>query len=263
VIKVLVVDDSSVVRERLVGMLSTLRGIQQVDTATGAREARHAIQSTQPDVVVLDIHMPGGSGLQVLEALSARRPLVRTIVLTNDPAPQWRAASLRAGADFFFDKSAEFEQAVDVIIRLASDRQGGPNDSGSSPPSAPRSPRGNESILIVEDDEGVRAFAKHVLVARGYDVLVAASPSEAERLCAARSHGVDLLLTDYVLPGMTGRDLAASLRGRQIGMKVVYMSGYLDDVIGETARDPSVSFIAKPFTASGLVAAIRDVLDRV
>jgi len=118
-VKVLVVDDSATVRDRLVEILSTLQGVEHVATATRASEARLAIQSERPDLIVLDIHMPGGSGIEVLEALRADDQRVMTIVLTNDPAPQWRAATLRAGADFFFDKSVEFQQAVDVIARLA------------------------------------------------------------------------------------------------------------------------------------------------
>jgi PAS domain S-box-containing protein len=122
--KVLVVDDSAIVRERLVEVLSALQGVEHVDTAARASEARLAIQSARPDVVLLDIHMPGGSGIEVLEALRADNRRIMTIVLTNDPAPQWRAASLRAGADFFFDKSAEFQQAIDLIAHLALGRAG-------------------------------------------------------------------------------------------------------------------------------------------
>ena len=129
--RVLVVDDSIVVRERLVEILSTLQGVEQVDTAGRVSEARQAIQSAPPDVIVLDIHMPGGSGIEVLEALRADDRRIMTIVLTNDPAPQWRAASLRAGADFFFDKSSEFQQAVDVVARLALGR---PAPGSSLPP---------------------------------------------------------------------------------------------------------------------------------
>ena len=117
--KVLVVDDSATVRDRLVEILSTLQGVEHVGTASRASEARDAIQATPPDVVVLDIHMPGGSGLEVLGALRAHEQRIMTIVLTNDPAPQWREACLRGGADFFFDKSADFQQAIDVIARLA------------------------------------------------------------------------------------------------------------------------------------------------
>jgi DNA-binding NarL/FixJ family response regulator len=120
--KILVVDDSATIRDHLVDMLSTLRGVEHVDTAARASEARCAIQSERPDVVVLDIHMPGGLGLEVLEAIRAGGQRIMTIVLTNDPSAQCRAASLRAGADFFFDKSAEFQRVVDVIERLALER---------------------------------------------------------------------------------------------------------------------------------------------
>ena len=117
--RVLVVDDSAVVRDRLVEVLSTLHGVERVDTASRVSEARHAIQSERPDLIVLDIHMPGGSGVQVLEALRAEGQRITTVVLTNDPAPQWRAALLRAGAAFVFDKSVELQLAIDVIASLA------------------------------------------------------------------------------------------------------------------------------------------------
>jgi two-component system response regulator DevR len=120
--KVLVVDDSATVRHHLIELLSTLPGVEILEAAQ-ASEARHAIRSGRPDVVVLDIRLPRGSGIEVLEALRADDPRPTTIVLTNDPTPQWREACFRVGADFFFDKTAEFQQAVDVIARLA---RGGP-----------------------------------------------------------------------------------------------------------------------------------------
>jgi DNA-binding NarL/FixJ family response regulator len=116
--KVLVVDDSATVRRHFIELLSTLPGVEILEAAQ-ASEARHAIQSGRPDVVVLDIHLPRGSGIEVLEAVRADDPRPRTIVLTNDPTPQWREACFRVGADFFFDKTTEFQQAADVIARLA------------------------------------------------------------------------------------------------------------------------------------------------
>jgi DNA-binding NarL/FixJ family response regulator len=116
--KVLLVDDSAAVRHHLIELLSTLPGVEILEAAQ-ASEARHAIRSGRPDVVVLDIHMPRGSGIEVLEALREDDPRPTTIMLTNDPTPQSRAACFRIGADFFFDKTAEFQQAVDVIARLA------------------------------------------------------------------------------------------------------------------------------------------------
>ena len=121
-LKILVVDDSLAIRERLVEMLSALEGVYRVDTAARASTAWEAILADPPDIVLLDIHMPGGSGLAVLNSLQTRMPDVVTIVLTNDPSAQWREASLGAGAGFFFDKFYDFERAVDVVARLAAGR---------------------------------------------------------------------------------------------------------------------------------------------
>ena len=116
---ILVVDDSETIRDRLVEILSTLEGVERVDTAARASDARQAIRSAPPDAVVLDIHMPQGSGMEVIEALRAGRQRITTIVLTNDSTPQSRDAYLRAGADFYFDKSADFQEVVDLIAHLA------------------------------------------------------------------------------------------------------------------------------------------------
>ncbi len=119
--KVLVVDDSAIVRHRLVAVLSRLPGVEYVGIAASASEARRAITSVRPDLVVLDIHMPCGSGLDVLDVLRTDHPSITTIVLTNDPTPQLRHACLEAGAAFSFDKSAESQEAIELIARLALD----------------------------------------------------------------------------------------------------------------------------------------------
>ena len=116
---VLIVDDSPEIRARLRDMLTPLPGIYHVEAVSSAADARRAIQGEPPDVVVLDLQMPRGSGFQVLEALRAASVPATTIVLTNDPGPQWRHRCLQAGADFFFDKSAEFQRTIDVISGLA------------------------------------------------------------------------------------------------------------------------------------------------
>ena len=116
---ILVVDDSAAIRERLVETLSTVQGVEYVLTAANAAEAREVLRSIQPDLLVLDIHLSVGSGIDVLDAMRNDDQQIVTIVLTNDASPPCRTASFRAGADFFFDKSAEFQEAVDVIARLA------------------------------------------------------------------------------------------------------------------------------------------------
>ena len=134
---VLIVDDSAEIRTRLGEMLSPLPGIVRVDAVGSAVDARRAIQAQPPDVVVLDLHMPLGSGFQVLEALRAAPTPVTTIVLTNDPSPQWRRSCIQAGADFFFDKSAEFQRTIDVVAGLA---------RGAAPAKV-----GDRSLTMLED----------------------------------------------------------------------------------------------------------------
>ncbi len=109
-IKVLLVDDSLIVRERLVAILDELAGIEIVGQAENVSEAINLIKQLQPDVVILDIRMPGGSGIEVLHHIKQRGVGVMVIILTNYSFPEYRQRCLNAGADFFLDKSTEFDQ---------------------------------------------------------------------------------------------------------------------------------------------------------
>jgi DNA-binding NarL/FixJ family response regulator len=116
---VIIADDSALVRERLVAMLSELEGVELVGQAGDARSALRAIQELEPHVAILDIRMPGGNGIQALQAVKDRDPTVRVIMLTAFPYPQYRQRCLEAGADYFFDKSAEFECVAQALAELA------------------------------------------------------------------------------------------------------------------------------------------------
>jgi DNA-binding NarL/FixJ family response regulator len=105
--KILIVDDSAVVRERLVGMLSEIEGVEIAGEAENPQEAIEAIRRLKPDAVVLDIQMPGGNGIDVLEQIKKDSPAPMVIMLTNFPYPQYRKKCMEIGADFFFDKSTE------------------------------------------------------------------------------------------------------------------------------------------------------------
>ncbi len=109
-IKVFIVDDSLIVREHLVTMLNELAGIEIVGQAEDVAAAISAIQKLQPDVVILDIRIPGGSGIDVLEHVKQNQVAPIVIILTNYPYPGYRRKCLQAGADFFLDKSTEFDQ---------------------------------------------------------------------------------------------------------------------------------------------------------
>ena len=118
--RVLVADDSRILRSRLVDMLSEVEGVDIVGEAGDTREAREALELLKPDVVILDIRMPGEDGMVVLEAIKKagrKSPLV--IIFTNFPYLQYRKRCLDAGADFFFYKALEFEKMLDLIRRLS------------------------------------------------------------------------------------------------------------------------------------------------
>jgi CheY-like chemotaxis protein len=124
-------------------------------------------------------------------------------------------------------------------------------------------PRGTETILLAEDDDTVRRLARRVLEGQGYTVLAASHPDEALSLCAQHSQPIDLLVTDVVMPGMGGRDLAASLAASRPGLRVLYVSGYMDDAIAHHGvLDPGIAFLPKPFTATTLAHRVRKVLDQ-
>lgn len=128
-------------------------------------------------------------------------------------------------------------------------------------PSAPVSGRGNETILLVDDDELIRKFVARVLAGSGYAVLSAASPAEALRLCAERRESIDLMLTDVVMPGMLGDELARRLETARPDMKVIFMSGYTEESIIQRAVMNGAAFIQKPMTLELIVRRVREVLD--
>ncbi len=121
---------------------------------------------------------------------------------------------------------------------------------------------GTETILLVEDEAGVRGLALRVLQRRGYTVLAASDGNDAMRVLDRHRGHVDLLLTDVVMPGMDGRDLAEALRPRFPRMKVLYSSGYTDDaVVRHGVLHEDVFFLQKPYSSIALAKKVRDVLD--
>jgi len=140
---------------------------------------------------------------------------------------------------------------------------------GEAAARAPRAPEtgaapagGGETILLVEDDEAVRQVVVEILEGRGYRVLAAADAQQALSLAAGHEGSVDLLITDVVMPGMNGADLAARMAALRPGIRVLFMSGYPRDVVGENGViGPHVIFLQKPFAPSALARRVRELLD--
>jgi PAS domain S-box-containing protein len=121
---------------------------------------------------------------------------------------------------------------------------------------------GTETILLVEDAEGVRELARESLERRGYAVLPAGTPAEALETVERHPLPIHLLLTDVVLPGRSGRELASRLVSLHPEMKVLYMSGYTDDaIVRHGVLEDSVAFLQKPFSLVALARKVREVLD--
>jgi two-component system, cell cycle sensor histidine kinase and response regulator CckA len=122
--------------------------------------------------------------------------------------------------------------------------------------------QGSETILVVEDDDMVRELAIKILKRYGYTVLFAGNGQEAFHICREHREPVQLMLTDVVMPGMGGRELAKSLEELRPEMKVLFMSGYTDNIIvHHSILDNDVAFIQKPFRPEGLARKVREVLD--
>ncbi|MBL1138262.1 MAG: response regulator transcription factor [Chloroflexi bacterium] len=123
--KVFIADDSLIVREHLVTLLDELAGVEIVGQAENVAEAIRGIRTLQPDVVILDMRLPDGSGIDVLQNIKQDEAAPMVIILTNYPYPGYRQKCLQAGADFFLDKSTEFDQIPKLFELL---KQGAGSD---------------------------------------------------------------------------------------------------------------------------------------
>jgi len=138
------------------------------------------------------------------------------------------------------------------------------SDGPPRPEAAPSTgPHGTETVLLVEDEASIRALEQQALRAAGFTVLAAADSDEALRLARQHPGEIHLLLTDLVLPGDSGAALAREVVTARPRIRVLYMSGYTDDMaVRQGMLDPGARFIAKPFTTESLVRKVRETLDR-
>jgi signal transduction histidine kinase/ActR/RegA family two-component response regulator len=131
----------------------------------------------------------------------------------------------------------------------------------AAPAAEADAPRGTETVLLVEDDEGVRSVIRRGLAAYGYAVLEAGRAEEALALCAARKEPIHLLISDVILPGMGGREMAEKAVEVRPDMKVLFVSGFIDDpALRHRLRVGRVEFLQKPFSARDLAQKVHDLL---
>ncbi len=156
--------------------------------------------------------------------------------------------------------SSELSQGTTFCIYLPpTDREA--DNRGSVEPAEP-SPVGTETILVVEDQSSFRQMVVGILEEQGYSVMEAATPAQALNMAMSSSADIDLLLTDVVMPKMSGRDMADRLVDQRQRLKVLFMSGYADDdVLRHGVEQGTAELIRKPFTARQLAERIRLILD--
>jgi DNA-binding NtrC family response regulator len=122
---------------------------------------------------------------------------------------------------------------------------------------------GSETVLIVEDDDSLRNLARKILELYGYSVQEAENGEDALRVSEKYDGQIDLLLTDVVMPKMSGRETAERLQPLYPQMKVIYMSGYTDNaIVHHGVLEPGLNFLEKPFSPEGLARKVREVLDQ-
>jgi two-component system, cell cycle sensor histidine kinase and response regulator CckA len=126
----------------------------------------------------------------------------------------------------------------------------------------PEVAKGSETILLVEDEPSLRKLANTILKDNGYTVLAAANPQEALALCSAHPEKISLMLTDIVMPGGNGEQLAAQMCQHRRGVRVMFMSGYSEHaILQRILSQPNAAFLQKPFTPNQLLRKVREVLD--
>ena len=116
--KVLAVDDSRIIRDRLVNLLSMIKGVETVALAENAQKAIETYEAIKPEVLILDIRMRGANGIEVLKHVKRDRNAPKVIMLTNFPYPQYENKCIEEGADYFLDKSKGFDELNGIIKSL-------------------------------------------------------------------------------------------------------------------------------------------------
>jgi CheY-like chemotaxis protein len=156
----------------------------------------------------------------------------------------------------------ESNPRVGTTVRLYLPRAPGSAGVAGATPTGERQYRGDECVLVVEDDHGVRDFAVSVLREFGYHVLEAPNGEAALELLAATA-GIDLLFTDVVMPGkLTGADLAKAALERRPGLRLLFTSGYTTRLVEKEWPENTVDLLRKPYRSVDLAARVRAVLDR-
>jgi PAS domain S-box-containing protein len=237
-------------------------GSLHIDVGNADLDVRHAASHDElkPGAYVVLTISDTGCGM----AESTRERIFEPFFTTK---PVGKGTGLGLSTVFGIVKQSRGHIAVDsepgrgTTFKVYLPRTDAKTVQAAAPLPSPASLTGTETILLVEDDEQVRTVVSQILQRHGYKVLAAAHGEEALAKSRAHSAPIELLITDVVMPRMSGRDLAARLSAARPNIKVLYLSGYTEDpVVKEGVRARGIAFLQKPITPDALYRKVREVL---
>lgn len=219
--KILIADDAPLIRDRLVGFVRNMPGVSSVVESATVETTLHAIEHERPDAIVLDLFMPGGSGLDVLDKIAGEEQRPRVIVMTAWASEEMRARCIEAGAEHFFEKGSDFLQVAEAVQTMVAEQTAsvceepligeavmpkGTDWTLEPGPTAHKPARGLR-VLVVEDHDFQRRTLVRIVKSLGAaDVLEAGDGVQALELVRRDPDAIQLILCDLEMPGMDGME---------------------------------------------------------
>jgi len=209
------------------------------------------------DLVLLDLMMPWANGLSVISGIREVAPATRIVIISAIADMRVVVTASQEGAHFYLPKPIDFRQLDEIIDGIVERKP-----ELRADPVPPRKSVA-ATVLLVEDEPELQEIVEYYLHSTGYIVITAADPEDALRLCRTHPEPIDLILTDVIMPQMSGRTLAEKALELRPRMQVLYISGYSGDVLSDHGvLEDGLNFLAKPFTAETLASKVREVLGR-
>ncbi len=251
---ILVVDDNPDFLKAAGHALSRDPRVTSVEYARGGPEALEEVTRSHPAVVLMDVHMPRMSGIAAARRMKAAPGCPKVVLMSLYASAAIHAAITAVGIDGFVFKSdlvAELPGVLDKLIELTV------RTPESTPPAT-----GRRTILVVDDEDSVRALTRTILSMCEYRILEARTGDEACAISEGYPCPIDLLVTDVVLPGTDGIELARRIKVSRPGIRTILMSGYSDEVLSRNGNPlPDVLFLPKPFNLNDLTNMVREALE--